>query len=308
VLVIQMTRMKHLLLAVLAGLVPLLGLAPPVFAQAGRPTGPTQGRVVGATYVNRPAGYTHQLPPSWISHGYKWYEYWGPRADQVRAGAAFVADWVYVPMDAGKPEARLVTVAVYPADVWQSLAAQGGPPPGEALAATERWVYAWSGRQDAPYGDGSPDEQQATALYADAHVLVDTFRLLPSAGRAVPLTPSLVGPTWAWIGLVGTAPASQFVVPDPQHYTLRLTALGTYDAQADCNLLSGRYTLQGSSLTLEPGPTTLAVCPPPTLSDQYVLLLGQVESYGFEGPQLVLTLQGGAGRMTFRAAPAERAP
>ncbi len=66
--------------------------------------------------------------------------------------------------------------------------------------------------------------------------------------------------------------------------------------------------LQGSSLTLAPGPATLALCPPPSLSDQYVLLLGQVESYGFEGAQLVLTLTAGAGRMTFRAALAGSAP
>jgi hypothetical protein len=39
-----------------------------------------------------------------------------------------------------------------------------------------------------------------------------------------------------------------------------------------------------------------------------VPLLGPVEGYGFEGAQLVLTLAGGAGRMTFRAALPERAP
>jgi hypothetical protein len=163
---------------------------PPGAARAGRPAGPTQGRVAGATYINRSAGYTHRLPPSWVNHGYKWYEYWGTNADQARPGAAYVAEWVYVPMDPAKPEATLVTVAVYPAAVWQAMAAEGGPPAGEPLAATDRWVYAWSGRQDAPYGDGSADDQQAAALYADAHVIVDTFRLLPSAGRprAVPPT------------------------------------------------------------------------------------------------------------------------
>jgi heat shock protein HslJ len=300
--------MRHLLLVVLAGLVPLLGPAPPASAQAARPAGPTQGRVVGDTYANPAAGYAHRLPASWISHGYKWYEYWGPRAAQVRPGAAFVADWVYVPTDRRKPEATLLTVAVYPSDVWQSLEAQGGPPAGQALAATDRWVYAWTGRQDAPYGDGSADDQQAAALYADAHVITDTFRLLPSAGRPRSLAPDLVGPTWAWTGLAATAPAGQSVVPDPRNYTLRLDPDGTYEAQADCNRLSGRYTLRGSSLTLAPGPATLAVCPPPSLYDQYVLLLGQVDSYAFEGAQLVLTLAGGAGRMTFRPALAERAP
>jgi hypothetical protein len=181
-------------LVVLAGLAPLVGPAPPALAQAGRPTGPTQGRVVGATYVNRAAGYAHRLPLSWIRHGYKWYEYWGPRAAGQRPAAAFVADWVYVPTDPAKPEATLLTIAVYPAEAWQSLAAQGGPPAGQPLAATGRWVYAWSGRQDAPYGDGSADDQQAAALYADVSLITASFRLLESAGRPLAGLPTQVAP------------------------------------------------------------------------------------------------------------------
>ena len=190
----SMKRWKRAVAAVLAGLVLLAVAAGPVGAQAGRPTGPTQGRVAGATYLNRPASYTHQLPASWLSHGYKWYESWGPRAAQARPGAAFVADWVYVPADPTKPEASLISVAVYPSDVWRSLEAEGGPPAGQLLAQTDRWVYAWSGRQDAPYGDGSPDEQQATALYADARVIADSFRLLASAGQPLAELPTQVVP------------------------------------------------------------------------------------------------------------------
>ena len=183
--------MRRSMRAVAAGLTGLLLLgaaAWPVTAQVGRPTGATQGRVIGMAYVNRPAGYTHRLPPSWISYGYKWYEYWGAGAARQRPGAAFVADWVYVPMDRSRPEASLLTITVYPAAVWQSLAAQGGPPVGQVLAQTERWAYVWSGRQDAPYGDGSPDEQRATALYADVPIITDLFRLLESAA------PPLAGP------------------------------------------------------------------------------------------------------------------
>ena len=187
-------RWKRAAAAVLAGLVLLAVAAGTAGAQAGRPTGPTQGRVAGATYLNRPASYTHQLPASWLSHGYKWYESWGPRAAQARPGAAFVADWVYVPADPSKPEASLISVAVYPSGVWRSLEAEGGPPVGQPLAQTDRWVYAWSGRQDAPYGDGSLDEQQATALYADAHVIADSFRLLASAGQPPAELPMRVGP------------------------------------------------------------------------------------------------------------------
>jgi hypothetical protein len=87
-------------------------------------------------------------------------------------------------MDGRKPEASLLTITVYPADVWPSMAAAGGPPVGQVLARTDRWAYLWSGRQDAPYGDGSPDEQTATALYADVSSITNAFRLLASAAAA----------------------------------------------------------------------------------------------------------------------------
>jgi hypothetical protein len=184
---------KNVAALLLAGLL-LLSAVGPARAQAGRPTGATQGSVVGSTYINRPAGYTFQLPPSWISYGYKWYEYWGALAGQHRPGAAHVADWVYVPMDKSKPEAGLITITVYPSDVWQTQVAQGGPPLGDVLAQTDQWVYVWSGRQDAPYGDGSADDQQATALYSDAQTIRTSFRLLESAGRPVAELPTEVVP------------------------------------------------------------------------------------------------------------------
>jgi hypothetical protein len=59
--------------------------------------------------------------------------------------------------------------------------------------------------------------------------------------------------TSAQIGPVATAPASPSIVDEPRRHTPRLDADGTSVAQADRNRLSGRYTLQGSSLTLVPG-------------------------------------------------------
>jgi hypothetical protein len=241
-----MSTLKRVSAVVLVGLV-LLGAAPrPALAQAGRPTGPTQGQVVGSSYINRPAGYTFQLPPSWISHGYKWYEYWGTGAAQQRPGAAHVAQWVYVPMDRSKPEAGLITIMAYPADVWQSIAAEGGPPVGQVLAQTDRFVYIWSGRQDAPYGDGSPDEQQATALYADVPIILNSFRLLESAGRPVPEPATQVVPfdpmalpldsSQSQTARTATCVAST-AVPRAGAYACQLE--GTTDALDPCFVISG---------------------------------------------------------------------
>jgi hypothetical protein len=257
-----MTRMNasKRAVVVLTGLVLLAAAARPVLAQAGRPAGPTQGRVVGTAYVNRAAGYTHVLPPSWVSHGYKWYESWGPRAAGKRPGAAFVAEWVYVPVDRRKPEATLLTTAVYPAAVWRSLAAQGGPPVGEVLAQTESWAYVWSGRQDAPYGDGSPDEQRATALYADVPLVTGSFRLLDAAGRplaelptqVVPFDPAALPPAPTQAAR-GAACGPSAAVPRAGAYACQVE--GASDSLDPC------FALSGTALACAVNPATGAYTP-----------------------------------------------
>jgi hypothetical protein len=71
-------------------------------------------------------------------------------------------------------------------------------------------------------------------------------------------------------------------------------------------MLSGAYEVNGSNLTLLPGPSTLAECGPDSSYDQYVSLLGQVDGYEMENDRLVLTFGDGAGQMIFtNAGPAE---
>jgi hypothetical protein len=255
-----MDPLMRVLAVLCTGLAVCGAAAPPVRAQAGRPTGPTQGLVVGSTYVNRTAGYTHRLPPSWVGHGYKWYESWGARAAGQRPGAAFVAEWVYVPVDRRKPEAALLTVAVYPADAWRSLAAQGGPPVGQVLARTDRWAYVWSGRQDAPDGDGSPDEQQATALYADVPLVVGSFRLLDAAGRPVAEPPTQVVPFDPAALPPATGPAARRAVCGPSAAVPRA---GAYACQPEgaAGRLDPCFALSSTTLACTVNPATGAYSP-----------------------------------------------
>lgn len=116
-------------------------------------------------------------------------------------------------------------------------------------------------------------------------------------------TPELVGPVWTWVRFDDTADKHNIVVDDPSLYTLEFLADGTYHIVADCNLGSGGYTVDGSSLTLGPGPMTLAACAPESLADVYVRDLGDVVTYVFDGDTLVLNLKMDAGNMVF--APAE---
>jgi heat shock protein HslJ len=108
--------------------------------------------------------------------------------------------------------------------------------------------------------------------------------------------------TWQWTELIEAEPASQSLVPDPENYTLVLRSDGTYQVQADCNLSSGSYTLEGNRLTLLPGPTTLAECEPDSLYDLYLTTLGNVESLSVEDGRLILRLRDNTGRMAFRNA------
>ena len=110
-----------------------------------------------------------------------------------------------------------------------------------------------------------------------------------------PITDTL----WGWSEFIETEPASQFLVPDPENYTLQFSSDGTVSIKADCNMASGSYTLDGSSLAIVQGPTTMAYCGEESLDLLYQQSLGKVESYTIEDGQLVLKFNDGAGQMTF---------
>ncbi|MCA9900922.1 MAG: META domain-containing protein [Anaerolineales bacterium] len=117
---------------------------------------------------------------------------------------------------------------------------------------------------------------------------------------------TISGQVWQWQALEDAADgdeSSNITVDDPANYTLELLADGTYTIQADCNSGSGQYTLDDSSLTLEPGPITLAECGPESLSNTYLAHLGDVVTFmlNSEG-NLVLNLKADAGNMIFALA------
>jgi len=108
----------------------------------------------------------------------------------------------------------------------------------------------------------------------------------------VPDASALRDTAWQWIG-VTSADGTITTVADPERYTFALLEDGSYAFVADCNRGAGSYTLDGTALTLAPGPVTLAACEDDSLSDQFIGLLGQVASYSFDGDTLFLTLADG---------------
>ena len=112
---------------------------------------------------------------------------------------------------------------------------------------------------------------------------------------------NLAGTTWAWIAF--TDPAQEIAIETPQNYTLSFGQDGSVVIVADCNHAMGTYKVDGSSLTIEVGPMTLAACPPESHSDDFVKYLGAAAVFFFDGGNLHIDLMADGGTLTF--APAE---
>jgi heat shock protein HslJ len=104
---------------------------------------------------------------------------------------------------------------------------------------------------------------------------------------------------WQWTELFESEPASQSIVPNPENYTITFNSDGSMNIQADCNMVSGTFSVDGTSLTLVLGPSTLAFCGEESLDLMFTKLLSNVDSYDFENDQLVLHLENDLGKMTF---------
>lgn len=107
---------------------------------------------------------------------------------------------------------------------------------------------------------------------------------------------SPVGKVWRWRSLTGT---ESLEVPYPGRYTLELADSGRYGIRADCNTGSGTYQIEGSRISLSPGPLTRAACEPGSFGDRFVALLGRVSGFQTHADRLVLELDDGVGAMEF---------
>lgn len=109
----------------------------------------------------------------------------------------------------------------------------------------------------------------------------------------------ITGIRWYWAEFLDTAGLGDITVPDPENYWLELSAEGQYTLLADCNQGGGAYTLEGSSLKLEPGPMTLMACPPGSLDSIFLERLGYVATFVLQGDDLYLNLRADGGDMRF---------
>jgi heat shock protein HslJ len=120
-------------------------------------------------------------------------------------------------------------------------------------------------------------------------------------GACTSSSSGLTGKKWTLTAVTAQTPAFQGVLApaDQLRYTITFNDDSTFDAKADCNMVSGGYrTGADGSMSIQPGPTTLVACPPGSLGQAYTTALSLTTSYEIAGATLSLTLRDG-GKLQF---------
>ena len=113
---------------------------------------------------------------------------------------------------------------------------------------------------------------------------------------------SLAGPTWQWTAQQVTNAAGQPVTPDPANYTIEFLTDGTVNVKADCNSLSGTYTVGVPlDLTINLATTTMASCGDLSLDGMYLEFLSRISSYSTDTGELRLFFADDVEAMKFRS-------
>jgi heat shock protein HslJ len=123
----------------------------------------------------------------------------------------------------------------------------------------------------------------------------------PTPTPAPPPDARLIGVVWKWFEFAN--PKDTTTVADPSRYTVEFMSDGTVSILADCNQASGRFTAHEGSISIVIGPMTMAMCPPGSLSDEFVRALGEVAIYSFAGEALLLDLPMDSGTLKLAANP-----
>ena len=132
-----------------------------------------------------------------------------------------------------------------------------------------------------------------------------------AAGQAQPGQPGeipgqdLGGKPWQWVK--STLNDGQTFNPsNPANYTIEFSMVdGRVNIKADCNNATGEFMTDGQSLQIMIGGVTRAMCPPGSLSDEFLKELSEVGSYKVEGDTLTLTMGNGAMTLTSGQAAAQ---
>ena len=98
----------------------------------------------------------------------------------------------------------------------------------------------------------------------------------------------LVDITWK-LESVARVGSAIITVPNPDQFTIRFEANSNVAVRADCNSCSGRYVLDGSSISIGPLACTRVACPMPGLDTLYTSALENVRSATVSNSILIMT-------------------
>lgn len=110
---------------------------------------------------------------------------------------------------------------------------------------------------------------------------------------------TITGIVWKWERFEDSSNKNNFVIDDPNKYTLMLLPNGSYQAKADCNRMQGQYTLEGRRIKIMPGAATLAECVPGSRYADYLRHLTEAVSFVVRDNKLVLSLVVDGGNLVF---------
>jgi heat shock protein HslJ len=111
---------------------------------------------------------------------------------------------------------------------------------------------------------------------------------------------SLAGPTWQWTAEQETNSAGQPVIADPTAYTIEFLTNGTVNVRADCNMLTGTYSVGVPlDLTIAVATPTNTACGETSHDRVYLEYLSRVSSYSTHNGELKLFFADEVGGMTF---------
>jgi heat shock protein HslJ len=151
-------------------------------------------------------------------------------------------------------------------------------------------------------------EQESAYLAALANVVSyeirdDVLELKDAQGAIVAqyqAKAAITGVEWHWQS-AQSQDGTTVTVPNPENYTLLLNDDGTLNLRADCNRGGGTYTLSGDQITITLGALTRAMCPPESLSQDYLAHLGAVTTLELVDESLVLSPGAAGETLTFAA-------
>jgi heat shock protein HslJ len=144
----------------------------------------------------------------------------------------------------------------------------------------------------------------AIFFFKDGNLFIDlkadggTLQLRPlTRGSESSSVKKIIGTSWQWVGFVD--PNQKISITPPENYTISFQDNGQLKIKADCNNAGGSYTLKDKTLSISVGATTLAACPPGSLSDRFLKYLGSAAIYFFEDASLFIDLKADGGTLQF---------